>query len=171
MHMSTITGWGKGSVTGVTITRMNFHAFCPGPPSHPLENNEKMRMRNGDGPMNVFLLDGEQRPKDIFFFSSVPAHVFLLTSRLLKYCTTASASLSTSCCPECCLFCKSLVLRLGETVILRGSWRHLLCHRSFGRVIRQFTRSTDEINLYRKKYIWVSSVRLSLLPAVLIPQR
>ena len=92
--MSTITGWGKESVTGVTITRMNFHAFCPGPPSHPLENNEKMRMRNGDGPMNVFLLDGEQRPKDIFF-SSVPAHVFLLTSRLLKYCTTASASLST----------------------------------------------------------------------------
>ena len=68
--MSSITGWGKGSVTGVTITRMNFHAFCPGPPSHPLENNEKMRMRNGDGPMNVFLLDGEQRPKDIFFFIS-----------------------------------------------------------------------------------------------------
>ena len=95
---------------------------------------------------------------------SVPAHVFLLTSRLLKYCTTASASLSAGCCPYCVLFCKSLVLRLGETVIVQGSWRHLHCHPSFWifwRLIQQFTTSAFDFDPQKKTHLWVSSVLLA----------
>ena len=146
--------------------KMTLKAFCPGPPSQPLENTRKIEDedRTMDRWMRFFLMVSKGLKRSL---PSVPAHVFLLISRLLKYCTTASASLSAGCCPCCVLFCKSLVLCLGETVIAQGSWRHLLCHPSFWifwRLIQQFTTSAFDFDPQKKKqktHLWVSCVLLA----------